>query len=173
MLLSAAHAAVRTAALRQRPHLGGERLDRDTQGVRLVADVVGEEDHQPARPPAPERDATEGGGTDRGVGGGQQHGRAPGGCFARCLLARVEPEVYQTPVVTETISIFRSGEFINFSRLNRRPRTGRVRLELRFDCAEPDDRLVTAVKFLADAVTRTGRVKAYLDSHPQYRLAAS
>jgi aspartate aminotransferase len=42
---------------------------------------------------------------------------------------------------------------------------------LRFSCAEPDDRLVAAVKFLADAVTRTDRVKAYLDSHPQYRLA--
>jgi aspartate aminotransferase len=42
---------------------------------------------------------------------------------------------------------------------------------LRFSCAEPDDRLVRAVRFLADAVTRTDRVKAYLDSHPRYRLA--
>jgi aspartate aminotransferase len=44
---------------------------------------------------------------------------------------------------------------------------------LRFSCAEPDDKLVAAVKFLADAVTRTNRVNAYLDSHPQYRLAVS
>src|SRR5207249_5208030 len=32
---------------------------------------------------------------------------------------------------------------------------------LRFSCAEPDDRLVEAVHFLADAVTRTERVKTY------------
>ena len=42
---------------------------------------------------------------------------------------------------------------------------------IRFSCAEPDERLVDAVKFFADAVTRTDRVKAYLDSHPKYRLA--
>jgi hypothetical protein len=30
--------------------------------------------------------------------------------------------------------------------------------------------LVQAIAFLADAVTRTDRVKAYLDSHPKYRL---
>jgi aspartate aminotransferase len=41
---------------------------------------------------------------------------------------------------------------------------------LRFSCAEPDDRLVAAVRFLADAVTRTDRVKAYLESHPKYRV---
>jgi aspartate aminotransferase len=41
---------------------------------------------------------------------------------------------------------------------------------IRFSCAEPDDRLVQAVEFFADAVTRTDRVKAYLDSHPKYRL---
>ena len=40
---------------------------------------------------------------------------------------------------------------------------------LRFSCAEPDERLVEAVKFFADAVTRTDRVKAYLESHPKYR----
>lgn len=42
---------------------------------------------------------------------------------------------------------------------------------LRFSCAEPDDRLLQAVRFLADAVTRTDRVKTYLASHPKYRLA--
>jgi aspartate aminotransferase len=41
---------------------------------------------------------------------------------------------------------------------------------LRFSCAEPDERLVQAVRFFADAITRTDRVKAYLDSHPKYRL---
>ena len=33
---------------------------------------------------------------------------------------------------------------------------------IRFSCAEPDERLVEAVKFFAEAVTRTDRVKAYL-----------
>jgi aspartate aminotransferase len=42
---------------------------------------------------------------------------------------------------------------------------------IRFSCAEPDDRLVQAVRFFAEAITRTDRVKAYLDSHPKYRLA--
>jgi aspartate aminotransferase len=41
---------------------------------------------------------------------------------------------------------------------------------LRFSCAEPDDRLVVAVRFLADAVTRADRVRAFLDAHPKYRL---
>ena len=41
---------------------------------------------------------------------------------------------------------------------------------IRFSCAEPDDRLVRAVQFLAEAITRTDRVKAYLDAHPKYRL---
>ena len=41
---------------------------------------------------------------------------------------------------------------------------------LRFSCAEPDDRLSRAVTFLADAVTRTERVKTYLAAHPEYRL---
>jgi aspartate aminotransferase len=40
---------------------------------------------------------------------------------------------------------------------------------LRFSCAEPDDRLRLAVKFLADAVTRTDRVKRYLEANPKYR----
>ncbi|WP_439629351.1 pyridoxal phosphate-dependent aminotransferase [Gemmata sp.] len=42
---------------------------------------------------------------------------------------------------------------------------------LRFSCAEPDERLVEAVRFFADAVTRTARVKAYLDAKPEYRLS--
>jgi aspartate aminotransferase len=42
---------------------------------------------------------------------------------------------------------------------------------LRFSCAEPDDRLIQAVRFFANAVTRTDRVKAYLDTHPKYRAA--
>jgi aspartate aminotransferase len=41
---------------------------------------------------------------------------------------------------------------------------------VRFSCAEPDDRLVRAVRFLADAVTRTDRVKAYLEANPRHRL---
>jgi aspartate aminotransferase len=41
---------------------------------------------------------------------------------------------------------------------------------LRFSCAEPDERLVEAVRFLAEAVTRTDRVHDYLASHPRYRL---
>jgi aspartate aminotransferase len=40
---------------------------------------------------------------------------------------------------------------------------------LRFSCAEPDDRLIQAVEFFADAVTRTDRVAAYLDANPKYR----
>lgn len=43
---------------------------------------------------------------------------------------------------------------------------------LRFSCAEPDERLVEAVKFFADAVTRTDRVKAYLDQNAKYRTNA-
>jgi aspartate aminotransferase len=41
---------------------------------------------------------------------------------------------------------------------------------LRFSCAEPDERLLQAVAFLAEAATRTERVRRYLDSHPQYRM---
>jgi aspartate aminotransferase len=41
---------------------------------------------------------------------------------------------------------------------------------LRFSCAEPDDRLLQAVQFLAEAVTRRDHVQRYLDTHPQYRL---
>ena len=41
---------------------------------------------------------------------------------------------------------------------------------LRFSCAEPDDRLLRAVTFLAEAATRTDRVKKYLDANPKYRL---
>jgi aspartate aminotransferase len=42
---------------------------------------------------------------------------------------------------------------------------------IRFSCAEPDDRLIQAVHFFADAVQRTDRVKKYLEAHPKYRLA--
>lgn len=41
---------------------------------------------------------------------------------------------------------------------------------IRFSCAEPDERLVEAVTFFKDAITRTDRVKAYLDAHPKYKL---
>jgi aspartate aminotransferase len=41
---------------------------------------------------------------------------------------------------------------------------------LRFSCAEPDERLVEAVRFLADAVTREDRVKTYLEANPKYRM---
>lgn len=40
---------------------------------------------------------------------------------------------------------------------------------LRFSCAEPDDRLVAAVRFFAEAVTRTDRVAAYLGLNPKYQ----
>jgi aspartate aminotransferase len=42
---------------------------------------------------------------------------------------------------------------------------------IRFTTAEPDERLVRAVRFFADAITRTDRVNAYLAAHPKYRLA--
>jgi aspartate aminotransferase len=41
---------------------------------------------------------------------------------------------------------------------------------IRFSCAEPDDAIVEAVKFFADAVTRNDRVERYLAEHPAYRL---
>ena len=41
---------------------------------------------------------------------------------------------------------------------------------IRFSCAEPDERLVEAVKFYAEAVTRTERVKVYLAANPKYRM---
>jgi aspartate aminotransferase len=40
---------------------------------------------------------------------------------------------------------------------------------LRFSCAEPDERLRQAVAFLKDAITRTDRVKRYLEANPKYR----
>jgi aspartate aminotransferase len=40
---------------------------------------------------------------------------------------------------------------------------------LRFSCAEPNDRIVQAVAFLKDAVTRTDRVRRYLDANSKYR----
>ncbi|SFJ47456.1 pyridoxal phosphate-dependent aminotransferase [Planctomicrobium piriforme] len=42
---------------------------------------------------------------------------------------------------------------------------------LRLSCAEAPDRLTAAVDFLSDAVQRTERARAYLESHPHYRLA--
>jgi len=42
---------------------------------------------------------------------------------------------------------------------------------LRFSCAEPDDRLLQAVAFLKEAVTRTDRVRSFLDAHSKYRLS--
>jgi aspartate aminotransferase len=41
---------------------------------------------------------------------------------------------------------------------------------LRFSCAEPDERLRQAVKFLAEAVMRNDRVRDYRASHPKYEL---
>src|SRR5262245_49757828 len=40
---------------------------------------------------------------------------------------------------------------------------------VRFSCAEPDERLIDAVTFVNDAVTRTDRVAKYLDANPKYR----
>src|SRR5947209_8570520 len=42
---------------------------------------------------------------------------------------------------------------------------------LRFSCAEPDERLQQAVAFFAEAVTRTERVRKYLDVNAKYRLS--
>jgi aspartate aminotransferase len=42
---------------------------------------------------------------------------------------------------------------------------------LRFSCAEPDERLQQALDFLPKAIARAERVTAYLDAHPQFRLA--
>jgi aspartate aminotransferase len=41
---------------------------------------------------------------------------------------------------------------------------------LRLSCAQPDARMAEAVAFMAQAFTRTDRVAAYLDAHPDYRL---
>jgi aspartate aminotransferase len=41
---------------------------------------------------------------------------------------------------------------------------------IRFSCAEPDERLIEAVQFFADAVTKENRVRTYLEGHPKYRL---
>ncbi len=43
---------------------------------------------------------------------------------------------------------------------------------LRLSCAQPDERLVEAVSFIAEAVTRHQRIAAYLDAHPDHRLGA-
>jgi aspartate aminotransferase len=40
---------------------------------------------------------------------------------------------------------------------------------LRFSCAEPDERLVEAVAFFREAVTRTDRVASYLAANPKYK----
>ncbi len=42
---------------------------------------------------------------------------------------------------------------------------------LRLSCAQPDERLTEAVTFMAEAVTRQSRITAYLDAHPEFRLA--
>ncbi len=41
---------------------------------------------------------------------------------------------------------------------------------LRFSCAEPDERIEEALKFLPDAICRTDRVSKYLAEHPKYVL---
>jgi aspartate aminotransferase len=41
---------------------------------------------------------------------------------------------------------------------------------LRFSCAEPDDRLVQAVKFVGETVTRTERVQRFLEGNAKYRI---
>ncbi len=43
---------------------------------------------------------------------------------------------------------------------------------LRFSCAEPNDRLQKAVDFIPVALSRTDRIAAYLETHPQFRLTA-
>jgi aspartate aminotransferase len=41
---------------------------------------------------------------------------------------------------------------------------------LRFSCAEPDERIDDAMKFLPRALERQNRIKSYLDANPQYVL---
>ena len=41
---------------------------------------------------------------------------------------------------------------------------------LRFSCAEPNERLQQALDFLPVALSRSDRVKAYLEKHAEYRL---
>jgi aspartate aminotransferase len=41
---------------------------------------------------------------------------------------------------------------------------------LRFSCAEPDERLVQAVRFLAEAVTRKERVTRFLEANRKYQI---
>ncbi len=43
---------------------------------------------------------------------------------------------------------------------------------LRFSCAEPDERIDKAVAFLPDALSRTDRVKKYLEANPKFVLKA-
>lgn len=43
---------------------------------------------------------------------------------------------------------------------------------LRFSCAEPNERLQQALDFLPEALSRTDRVAAYLEKHPEFRLKA-
>ncbi len=43
---------------------------------------------------------------------------------------------------------------------------------IRFSCAEPDDKLVKAVEFFAEAVKRDDRLAAYRASHPNYQLSS-
>jgi aspartate aminotransferase len=44
---------------------------------------------------------------------------------------------------------------------------------LRLSCAQPDDRILQAVHFMAGAFERGDRVKAYLDTHPNEKLNAA
>ncbi len=44
---------------------------------------------------------------------------------------------------------------------------------LRFSCAEPDERIEQAVRFLPEAWSRTDRVAQYLAEHPEHRLVGS
>lgn len=42
---------------------------------------------------------------------------------------------------------------------------------LRFSCAEPDERLLEAVAFFAEAIQRDARARKYVEANPKYRLA--
>jgi aspartate aminotransferase len=43
---------------------------------------------------------------------------------------------------------------------------------LRFSCAEPDERIDQAIAFLPSALDRPGRLRAFLDAHPEFVLSA-
>jgi aspartate aminotransferase len=95
----------------------------------------------------------------------------PAGTFY--VFPKVEPICRRLGITSHGLAMFlleAAGENVGVACLGGECFGAAGRGFLRFSCAEPDDRLVAAVRFLADAVTRTDRLKAYLELHPKYRL---